>query len=192
MRVLWGRGWGPDLGALPSAQQPPPCAGCGCSVLGSGGTCRVTRRRGAACVCPVVGPKCDQCAPHHWKLASGRGCEPCACDRALLGPQCNQVHTGWPPRPQRPSCGSRQQRPGDERLRRGRSWVRPRSLRAGGSLCGWGAPGVRWLTGSPRQFTEQCACREGFGGLTCSAAAIRQCPGPGPMERAAAGCRGAF
>lgn len=28
----------------------------------------------------------------------------------------------------------------------------------------------------PSQFTGQCPCREGFGGLTCSAAALRQCP----------------
>lgn len=42
---------------------------------------------------------------------------------------------------------------------------------------------------SPAQFTGQCPCREGFGGLMCNAAAIRQCPDQtyGDM---AGGCRG--
>lgn len=39
------------------------------------------------------------------------------------------------------------------------------------------------------QFTGQCPCREGFGGLTCSAAAIRQCPDQ-TYGDAAMGCRG--
>lgn len=108
---------------------PQGCHRCDCSVLGSRRDVPCDEETGR-CVClpHVVGPKCDQCAPHHWKLASGRGCEPCACDpRNSLGPQCNQ-------------------------------------------------------------FTGQCACREGFGGLTCSAAAIRQCP-DGTYGEAAAGCR---
>ena len=40
-----------------------------------------------------------------------------------------------------------------------------------------------------QQFTGQCPCREGSGGLTCSAAAIRQCPDQ-TYGDAAAGCRG--
>uniref|UniRef100_A0A8C6D8Y6 Laminin subunit beta 3 n=1 Tax=Moschus moschiferus TaxID=68415 RepID=A0A8C6D8Y6_MOSMO len=108
---------------------PQGCHRCDCSVLGSRRDVPCDEETGR-CVClpHVVGPKCDQCAPHHWKLASGRGCEPCACDpHNSLGPQCNQ-------------------------------------------------------------FTGQCACREGFGGLTCSAAAIRQCPDRTYGE-AATGCR---
>ncbi|KAI4563383.1 hypothetical protein MJT46_010992 [Ovis ammon polii x Ovis aries] len=108
---------------------PQGCHRCDCSALGSRRDVPCDEETGR-CVClpHVVGPKCDQCAPHHWKLASGRGCEPCACDpRNSLGPQCNQ-------------------------------------------------------------FTGQCACREGFGGLTCSAAAIRQCP-DGTYGEAAAECR---
>ncbi|KAK2086469.1 Laminin subunit beta-3 [Saguinus oedipus] len=80
------------------------------------------------CLPNVVGSKCDQCGPYHWKLASGQGCEPCACDsHNSLSPQCNQ-------------------------------------------------------------FTGQCPCREGYGGLTCSAAAIRQCPDR-TYGDAATGCR---
>lgn len=40
------------------------------------------------------------------------------------------------------------------------------------------------------QFTGQCPCREGFGGLTCSTAAIRLCPDR-TYEDVATGCRGA-
>ncbi|XP_044123420.1 laminin subunit beta-3 [Neovison vison] len=96
---------------------PQGCHRCDCSVLGSRRDMPCDEESGQClCLPHVVGPKCDQCAPYHWKLASGRGCEPCACDpHNSLGPQCNQ-------------------------------------------------------------FTGQCPCREGFGGLTCSAAAIRQCP----------------
>lgn len=100
MRVLWGV-VGTDLGAPPPAQRPLSCAGCDCSVLGARRDVPCDEETGR-CVClpHVVGPKCDQCAPHHWKLASGRGCEPCACDpHNSLGPQCNQVHCGLAPTP---------------------------------------------------------------------------------------------
>lgn len=94
------------MGAPPQLSSSPSCAGCDCSVLGSRRDVPCDEETGR-CVClpHVVGPKCDQCAPHHWKLASGRGCEPCACDpRNSLGPQCNQVHRGLAPTPlQRPS-----------------------------------------------------------------------------------------
>lgn len=85
----------------PPAQQPPSCAGCDCSVLGARRDVPCDEETGR-CVClpHVVGPKCDQCAPHHWKLASGRGCEPCACDpQNSLGPQCNQVRRRPAPMP---------------------------------------------------------------------------------------------
>uniref|UniRef100_A0A8C3WIV7 Laminin subunit beta 3 n=1 Tax=Catagonus wagneri TaxID=51154 RepID=A0A8C3WIV7_9CETA len=96
---------------------PQGCHRCDCSVLGAQRDMPCDEESGRClCLPHVVGPKCDQCAPYHWKLASGRGCEPCACDpHNSLSPQCNQ-------------------------------------------------------------FTGQCPCREGFGGLTCSAAAIRLCP----------------
>ncbi|XP_007951255.1 laminin subunit beta-3 [Orycteropus afer afer] len=96
---------------------PQGCHRCDCNILGSWRDMPCDEESGRClCLPNVVGPKCDQCAPYHWKLASGRGCEPCTCDQHnSLSPQCNQ-------------------------------------------------------------FTGQCPCREGFGGLTCSAAAIRQCP----------------
>lgn len=42
---------------------------------------------------------------------------------------------------------------------------------------------------SPSQFTGQCPCREGFGGLTCDAAALRQCPDR-TYGDTGTGCRG--
>lgn len=43
----------------------------------------------------------------------------------------------------------------------------------------------------PPQFTGQCPCRDGSGGLTCSAASIRQCPDQTYGDAVAGGCRGA-
>ncbi|XP_045392119.1 laminin subunit beta-3 [Lemur catta] len=109
---------------------PQGCRRCDCSLLGARRDMPCDEESGRClCLPNVVGPACDQCAPYHWKLASGRGCEPCACNpHGSLGPQCNQ-------------------------------------------------------------FTGQCPCREGFGGLTCSAAAIlRQCPDRTHGD-AATGCR---
>ncbi|XP_016062951.1 PREDICTED: laminin subunit beta-3 [Miniopterus natalensis] len=108
---------------------PQGCHRCDCSILGSRQDMPCDEETGRClCLPHVVGSKCDQCAPYHWKLASGRGCEPCACDpNNSLSPQCNQ-------------------------------------------------------------FTGQCPCREGFGGLTCNAAAILQCPDQ-TYRDSAVGCR---
>uniref|UniRef100_H0XKY8 Laminin subunit beta-3 n=1 Tax=Otolemur garnettii TaxID=30611 RepID=H0XKY8_OTOGA len=108
---------------------PQGCHRCDCSLLGARQDMPCDEETGRClCLPNVVGPKCDQCAPYHWKLASGQGCQPCACDpHNSLSPQCNQ-------------------------------------------------------------FTGQCPCQEGFGGLTCNAAAIRQCPDRTHGD-AATGCR---
>ncbi|XP_006888006.1 PREDICTED: laminin subunit beta-3 [Elephantulus edwardii] len=108
---------------------PQGCHRCDCNILGCRRDMPCDEETGRClCLPNVVGPKCDQCAPYHWKLASGRGCEPCACDpRNSLSPQCNQ-------------------------------------------------------------FTGQCSCREGFGGLKCNTAALRQCPDQMYGE-VGAGCR---
>lgn len=83
----------------PQPSSAPSCAGCDCSVLGARRDMPCDEESGRClCLPHVVGPKCDQCAPHHWKLASGRGCEPCACDpHNSLSPQCNQVLGTWGP-----------------------------------------------------------------------------------------------
>lgn len=81
--VFWGTEllWGVSL------------AGCDCSILGARRDMPCDEETGRClCLPNVVGPRCDQCAPNHWKLASGQGCQPCACDpRTSLSSQCNQV-----------------------------------------------------------------------------------------------------
>ncbi|KAK2718943.1 laminin subunit beta-1-like [Artemia franciscana] len=72
------------------------CAECTCDILGtdaSQGPCdRVTGQ--CPCLPNVIGWQCDTCAPLHWKLASGEGCEACDCDSiGSESPQCNE-YTG--------------------------------------------------------------------------------------------------
>jgi methyl-accepting chemotaxis protein len=76
------------------------CQLCDCNFLGTRRvdgkldvSCdRVTGQ--CACLPNVVGTKCDQCERNHWKLASGVGCEPCACDPVgALSARCNE-YTG--------------------------------------------------------------------------------------------------
>uniref|UniRef100_A0A8C2UPT0 Laminin subunit beta-3 n=2 Tax=Chinchilla lanigera TaxID=34839 RepID=A0A8C2UPT0_CHILA len=71
---------------------PQGCHRCDCSILGAQRDMPCDEETGRClCLPNVVGSKCDQCAPNHWKLASGRGCEPCACDpHTSLSSQCNQ------------------------------------------------------------------------------------------------------
>lgn len=59
------------------------CTRCVCNQLGTnmetGGVCD---RVSGQCPCHpnVVGLQCDQCAPLHYDLASGKGCSACSCD----------------------------------------------------------------------------------------------------------------
>lgn len=44
------------------------------------------------CLQNVIGLTCDHCAPSHWNLASGRGCESCGCDpNNSVTSSCNEV-----------------------------------------------------------------------------------------------------
>lgn len=44
------------------------------------------------CLQNVIGLTCDHCAPNHWNLASGIGCEPCGCDpNNSVSSSCNEV-----------------------------------------------------------------------------------------------------
>uniref|UniRef100_A0A672ITP8 Laminin, beta 2 (laminin S) n=1 Tax=Salarias fasciatus TaxID=181472 RepID=A0A672ITP8_SALFA len=64
------------------------CRKCTCNFLGTDRSqcleredC-VCQRSSGQCQClpNVVGLTCDHCAPNHWNLAGGRGCQACGCD----------------------------------------------------------------------------------------------------------------
>ncbi|VDN04221.1 unnamed protein product [Thelazia callipaeda] len=58
------------------------CQRCVCNELGTNKTIEFCNHITGQCPClsNVVGKECDACAPHHFNLASGKGCEPCGCD----------------------------------------------------------------------------------------------------------------
>ncbi|XP_044206819.1 laminin subunit beta-2 isoform X1 [Thunnus albacares] len=64
------------------------CRKCVCNFLGTERSqcmdreeCVCQRATGQCqCLPNVIGLTCDHCTPNHWNLASGKGCEPCACD----------------------------------------------------------------------------------------------------------------
>lgn len=67
---------------------------CVCNILGTNQTIEHCDHETGQCPClpNVLGIECDRCALNHWKIASGTGCETCACD--LIGSysdQCNEV-----------------------------------------------------------------------------------------------------
>ncbi|XP_066949126.1 laminin subunit beta-1 isoform X9 [Macrobrachium rosenbergii] len=73
-----------------SSQQ---CRECVCNILGSDQSIGVCDHETGQCPClaNVLGQECDHCAPNHWKIASGEGCEPCACDPVgAYSNQCNE------------------------------------------------------------------------------------------------------
>lgn len=54
----------------------------------------VCQRASGQCQCRpnVTGLTCDHCAPEHWNLASGSGCEPCGCHpNNSVSSSCNEV-----------------------------------------------------------------------------------------------------
>ncbi|XP_055351401.1 laminin subunit beta-1-like [Paramacrobiotus metropolitanus] len=68
------------------------CRRCVCDVLGTdpiGGDCDRTTGQ-CPCLPNVLGLTCDHCKENHWKLASGKGCDPCGCDpKGAISAQCD-------------------------------------------------------------------------------------------------------
>ncbi|XP_043944496.1 laminin subunit beta-1 [Protopterus annectens] len=86
------------LGYYGDAKQQD-CRQCVCNYLGtvhqdctSPEECHCDRSTGQCpCLPNVIGQNCDRCAPNTWKLASGTGCEPCACNiDHSFGESCNE------------------------------------------------------------------------------------------------------
>lgn len=77
---------------------------CTCNFLGTERSqctdrsdCVCQRATGQCqCLPNVVGLTCDHCAPNHWNLASGKGCESCGCDpHNSVTSSCNEVQNTW-------------------------------------------------------------------------------------------------
>lgn len=69
------------------------CSTCDCDFLGTNHTVQHCDRYTGQCPClpNVIGKRCDDCAPNHWKIASGDGCEACDCDpNGAEDEQCNK------------------------------------------------------------------------------------------------------
>ncbi|XP_013395107.1 laminin subunit beta-1 isoform X3 [Lingula anatina] len=133
------------------------CQACVCNILGTNrsmGACDIVTGQ-CPCLPNVIGRACDRCAPNHWKLASGTGCEACNCDPdGSLSTQCNEFD------------GQCECKPG-----------------RGGLTCGeceafyWGNPNIACYPcdcnreGSASlqcdRRTGQCECLEGVAGHKC-------------------------
>lgn len=63
----------------------------------------VCQRSSGQCQClpNVMGLSCDHCAPDHWNLAAGAGCEACGCDpNNSVTSSCNEVAATHAPQPE--------------------------------------------------------------------------------------------
>uniref|UniRef100_A0A914C176 Laminin subunit beta-1 n=1 Tax=Acrobeloides nanus TaxID=290746 RepID=A0A914C176_9BILA len=58
------------------------CQRCVCNPLGTNSSAGACDRITGQCPCypNVIGQACDECAPHHYNIASNNGCSACACD----------------------------------------------------------------------------------------------------------------
>lgn len=69
------------------------CYQCNCSRLGTNFTMGHCDSINGQCPCfnNVMGINCDQCTANHWRIALGKGCDPCECDPiGSVSPQCNE------------------------------------------------------------------------------------------------------
>ncbi|XP_067396984.1 laminin subunit beta-2 isoform X2 [Emydura macquarii macquarii] len=140
------------------------CQRCSCNALGTQhgecsqqDGCRCDRRSGQCqCLPNVQGQSCDRCAPGFWNLASGQGCEACACHpQHSLGPVCNQF-TGQCPC--QPGFGGRTCADCQEN-----HWGEP-SLQC--QACDCDPHGM--ASAQCHRATGHCACRQGVSGIHCN------------------------
>ncbi|KAM4571448.1 laminin subunit beta-2 [Fundulus diaphanus] len=139
------------------------CRKCTCNFLGTERSqcieredCVCQRATGQCqCLPNVVGLTCDHCAPNHWNLASGKGCEACSCDpNNSVTSSCNEF-TG--------QCQCREGFGGktctdcEENF-----WGDPRT-QCRACDCDW--RGIE--TSQCNRVTGHCVCQQGVSGVRC-------------------------
>ncbi|XP_074861711.1 laminin subunit beta-2 isoform X2 [Carettochelys insculpta] len=139
------------------------CQRCTCNPLGtergvcpSQDKCRCDGRSGQCpCLPHVQGQSCDRCAPNFWNLASGMGCEPCACHpQHARGPACDQFTGQCPCQPGfggRTCADCREQHWGEPEQQCRACDCDPRGIES--SQC--------------HRATGHCSCRQGVSGVRC-------------------------
>lgn len=102
MHSLWGRGGG-QIWVPPQLSSPPPVQAATVASWAPGGTCHVTRRRGAACVCPTCwAPSVTSVPPTTGSWPAAGAASPVAATRTTpSAPSATRYAAGRPPRPWR-------------------------------------------------------------------------------------------
>uniref|UniRef100_A0A7N6BZT2 Laminin, beta 2 (laminin S) n=1 Tax=Anabas testudineus TaxID=64144 RepID=A0A7N6BZT2_ANATE len=139
------------------------CRKCTCNFLGTERSqcmeredCVCQRVTGQCqCLPNVIGLTCDHCAPNHWNLASGRGCETCGCDpNNSVTSSCNeftgqcQCRDGFGGK----TCTDCQEN----------YWGDPRT-QCRACDCDW--RGIE--TSQCNRVTGHCVCQQGVSGVRC-------------------------
>ncbi|CAH1103667.1 unnamed protein product [Psylliodes chrysocephalus] len=138
-----------------------PCEECVCHILGtnsSAGNCDPTNGQ-CHCLPNVSGLRCDACNLNHWKIASGEGCEACACDPlGSISPQCNEFDGQCSCRPEFGGRQCNECKP--------RSWGDPKTQCF---KCDCNLRGSR--TEQCNMQSGACNCLAGVGGYKCDTCA---------------------
>uniref|UniRef100_A0A8C6P953 Laminin subunit beta-2 n=1 Tax=Nothobranchius furzeri TaxID=105023 RepID=A0A8C6P953_NOTFU len=139
------------------------CRKCTCNFLGTEHSQCIERedcvcqRASGQCQClpNVVGLTCDHCAPNHWNLASGMGCESCSCDPSnSVTSSCNEF-TG--------QCQCREGFGGKTCTDcQENYWGNPR-MQCRACDCDW--RGIE--TSQCHRVTGHCVCQQGVSGVRC-------------------------
>uniref|UniRef100_A0A8C4NQ25 Laminin, beta 2 (laminin S) n=1 Tax=Dicentrarchus labrax TaxID=13489 RepID=A0A8C4NQ25_DICLA len=139
------------------------CRKCTCNFLGTERSqcmeredCVCQRTTGQCqCLPNVIGLTCDHCAPNHWNLASGKGCETCGCDpNNSVTSSCNeftgqcQCRDGFGGK----TCTDCQEN----------YWGDPRT-QCRACDCDW--RGIE--TSQCNRVTGHCVCQQGVSGVRC-------------------------
>ncbi|KAM7532855.1 hypothetical protein Aperf_G00000128727 [Anoplocephala perfoliata] len=136
------------------------CQPCSCYHLGTvnGGSAVCDRKTGACkCLPNVLGPRCFECAPQHFNLTSGKGCESCNCDpTGSISLDCH---------PSTGQCTCRPDRGGRKCDQCQRTFYGDPRNPDGCKRCDCDKSGS--LSDACDPVSGQCSCREGIAGRRC-------------------------